>query len=1212
MNESFTHKKRNEKDMEYSFRRKSSSRYSRSSPEKYERKKPHINDIKRVREELKKRDCHLTEQPVDSSVKTEKCYNMPSVSTLKQSNEDPDRSNTANIGSCSADKSSRCSDKRRNDDSRMVFDWHRYKATLCNIFFRDKDVIQRGKPDYYDFWTFLDKYEAYQRKDGSRKSSHNTVLKNMESKLGLPINYDKRYRINFSLMTGDMEELLSRVPMDVEEDHLPREKVAEFRYILLLYLDFRQKQSFLKLKKLRHAQNSLPMAYYKEATVSAIRQNQVVLVAGDTGCGKSTQVPRYLLEAEYENIACTQPRRLACISLCKRVAYETLNEYGSNIGFQIRFEKSKTQNTKVLFVTEGLLLRQVATDPLLSMYNVIIVDEVHERHLHGDFLLGIIKCLIQQRADLKVILMSATINIDLFRDYFWGAPVIQVPGRLYPIKVQYRPVSIVEQANRSQRINPAPYIRILQMIDEKYPNDERGDLLIFLSGMAEITTVVEAAQLYSQQTRQWIVLPLHSTLSIAEQDKVFDIAPDGTRKCIVSTNIAETSITIDGIRFVVDSGKVKEMNYDASCKLQKLQEFWISKASAEQRKGRAGRTGPGICFRLYAESDYSSMEDYSTPEIHRVPLDSQILQMISLGIPNVRKFPFIEPPSSETIEESIRSLKDHAAITDSETLTSTGRMLSNLPVDISIGKILIMGSIFDKIGPVLSLSAVLSVQSPFTNRSYRDADAVSARKSLESDHGDPFTLLMIYNEWLDIKANHRANSKHWCKRHGLEEQRFYETTKLRKQFEGLLKDSRLLETNNEKNLESMSGAERSQRHGELKQLREMKRKFHYAPKKRKILKLEDTDDKVESEDEVDIKDIEFKIQHDKNQVKELSRTGRDFTYRDLLILKIILCSGLYPQFAIADEHNSYKPGSDQLFHTKVKPFVILHPMGIFANQPEVLQLNDSDIIDHPTFKSRQTISSKHQLVVYVSLLETTKPYLVNTMRCPAIQSLLLFSQSVDTNCDFSRLVFDAWLEVRFPEAECSQDLATQAITIRKLWDDILQIKLQKKECNSEQLLVKKLIAFLQEEVYYTIRRLLAADVKELYVGPHWTSRDCSGVPQSPEITPHPTKGGFRITDYLTYDCLRDEENSAKKCLQVQWSCPFCEQSVTVGVIDRIQHLAGCREALEMKDRKRCEDDSSCNHAPHQQNYFCDECQKTLYLSSTGILKHVRAHQHETD
>ncbi|KAK3098811.1 hypothetical protein FSP39_023323, partial [Pinctada imbricata] len=545
-----------------------------------------------------------------------------------------------------------------------------------------------------------------------------------DNTLGLPAHYDKRYKINVAFRIKNVDVFLKKgrlVDYDVEEE-LTIERVKQFKYILLHYLDFLQKQKFNKLKKLRTDQENLPIFQFKQKIIDMIGENQVVVIAGDTGCGKSTQVPQYLMEAGFTCIACTQPRRIACISLAKRVGYETLNEYGLDVAYQVRFEKTKTRFTRILFLTEGLLLRQMSNDPQLSRYNIIVIDEVHERHIHTDFLLGLLKCLTKQREDLKIVLMSATINQHLFSQYFDDAPVIQVPGRLYPIEMQYCPIKL-EELN-AERLDPSPYLRVMQTIDHKYPETERGDLLIFLSGLSEILTVVEAAKAYAQNTKRWIILPLHGTLSIEEQDKVFDIAPEGVRKCIVSTNIAETSVTIDGVRFIVDSGKMKEKSYDPRFKMEKLQEFWISRASAEQRKGRAGRTGPGVCYRLYEESDFQAFQEYSTPEIQRVPLDSLVLQMIALGLPDARKFPFLEEPEKNSIENSIIFLKEQSALKEDETLTPIGQMLSRLPVDVSIGKMLIMGSIFHMIDPVLSIAAAMSVQSPFTSKALSDRDAM--------------------------------------------------------------------------------------------------------------------------------------------------------------------------------------------------------------------------------------------------------------------------------------------------------------------------------------------------------------------------------------------------------------------------------------------------------------------------------------------------------
>ena len=462
--------------------------------------------------------------------------------------------------------------KRINHD----YSFERFRSKLNKIFFRDEDFIQVGTDEYKDFWKFLTKYQQFEKQRSKKVTS----------------SYNKCLAQSFKLRPTDPRDLLCRIAVqdrDYEEEILTEEKLSEFQTILATYIDFLQKDKFSKLKKLRKNQANLPIAEYRQEILDSVEKNQVTIIAGDTGCGKSTQVPQYLLQGNYAKIACTQPRRIACIALAKRVGYETLNEYGTEIGYQVRFEKKKSAATRVLFLTEGLLLRQVSTDPSLNMYDVLVLDEVHERHLHTDFLLGVIKCLVHQRSNLKVILMSATINIKLFQDYFHGeAPVIQVPGRLHPIQLKYMPIPSIEQ---SDKLNPAPYVRILQLIDKKYPTNERGDILIFLSGLKEITTVADACKEYAEKNNNWIILPLHSSLSLADQDKVFDYAQEGVRKCIISTNIAETSITIDGVRFVVDSGKVKEMQYDPVCKMQRLKEFWISRASAEQRKGRSGRTG---------------------------------------------------------------------------------------------------------------------------------------------------------------------------------------------------------------------------------------------------------------------------------------------------------------------------------------------------------------------------------------------------------------------------------------------------------------------------------------------------------------------------------------------------------------------------------------------------------------------------------------------
>lgn len=481
-----------------------------------------------------------------------------------------------------------------------------YRSELSKILTgympRDKLV-----DDVADFWLFLQKYEATLRNSGQSILPEPIDYMSHETEFNA---YNRAFNVNLRL-TIPFDDLYGRISTYIQSTKLSKRKVKQFLQIVVNYLDFRQKERYTKLRKLRQTQAELPVAKYKEAIIAAVAQEQVVLVAGDTGCGKSTQIPQYLRHAGYEAICCTQPRRIACISLSKRVAHEMLCEYGSEVGYQIRFERSKNKHTKIIFMTEGLLLRQLSTEAALTQFDVIVLDEVHERHLHGDFLLGITKCLIKARPELKLVLMSATINVKLFADYFneEKVHVIEVPGRLFPIKMHYRPMidDSGGRQSKAERLSPEPYIQIMQMIDSKYPSEfrlnsnqtlkyfskfykiypipgnEKGDLLIFMSGLTEITTIVEAATEYAEKQKNWIILSLHSSLSIADQDKVFDYAPDGIRKCIVSTNIAETSVTIDGVRFVVDSGKMKEMSYDPQTKMQRLKEFWISKASAKQR-----------------------------------------------------------------------------------------------------------------------------------------------------------------------------------------------------------------------------------------------------------------------------------------------------------------------------------------------------------------------------------------------------------------------------------------------------------------------------------------------------------------------------------------------------------------------------------------------------------------------------------------------------
>ncbi|TKS80720.1 putative ATP-dependent RNA helicase DHX34 [Collichthys lucidus] len=1140
-----------------------------------------------------------------------------------------------------------------DSDRSRSWDWDspQCRAQLDEVFFRRHDYIQAGSQEHRDFWSFFDRFQRFKtRRDmcgtgGGRTETRDDQRKAVKVDLDLPKEYDARYRINVSVCSRDVEERMGTHRSRQGGSGPGRQEVSDCRLALLHFLDFTQRQSFGKLAKLRREQKNLPIFQYRDRIVELVRVHPVVVVAGDTGCGKSTQVPQYLLQAGFNNIACTQPRRIACISLAKRVSFESLNQFGSKVGHQIRFETTRTTATKLLFLTEGLLLRQIQQDRTLAQYQVVIVDEVHERHLHCDFLLGVLRCLVADRPDLRLILMSATINIKLFSDYFSSAPVLQVPGRLFPIQVIYQPIPPEEQPSRSEKLDPRPYLRILQGIDQRYPPEERGDLLLFLSGVAEISTIQEACQIYATHTSRWIVLPLHSTLSLAQQDKVFDIAPPGVRKCIISTNIAETSVTIDGVRFVVDSGKVKEMSFDPKAKMQRLQEFWISRASSEQRKGRAGRTGPGVCYRLYAESDYDAFAPYPVPEIHRVALDSLILQMKSMCLGDPLSFVFIDPPPAASIQTAVTYLKEQGALDTRGELTSIGSLLAQLPVDVVIGKMLVLGSLFNLVEPVLTVAAALSVQSPFLRSAQHNPDCATARQPLHSNQGDPFTLLNTFNAWVEMKGERGSGSRKWCRRRGLEEQRLYEMVNLRRQFKELLRSHGLLESEHSASSSDDRG-KRRERLTERRKLHQLKRDHEQQEStKRKVLRLEEGQegefssgsdaegaskgkkDKKGSGQDMDIQEVKFKLRHNVSELQEAVSVSQDLSSRQQALLKLVICRGLYPQLALPDEHNSTRKDSEQVFHTKNKQGVVIHPTSVFASDPEVLQVPESDVRE--TGPDRRD-SSRHQLLAFVTLLETNRPYLSNCVRVPALQALLLVANTVDSNADCTRLVVDGWLELELREPEEALKVLSSVLTLRAEWERLLLTQLEHSTMGGpegqgvprkvmEKLSESLVRCLLYTEVSYSLRRLAAFQAQNLYIGPQPESElyqtkppDLNPLFPGAEAKSDPIKGGLRVSSFFTYNCLADSRDLYSDCLRTFWTCPNCDLYMPLTPLERMQHEASCRPAEEQQQQ---EEESkgvkagSSSSSSLSRVYHCDVCNEDLTLTSTEILKHKRQHMY---
>ncbi|KAJ3399434.1 DEAH (Asp-Glu-Ala-His) box polypeptide 34, partial [Chytriomyces hyalinus] len=907
---------------------------------------------------------------------------------------------------------------------------------------------------------------------------------------------------------------------------------------LALFAQFQAKKQQAAEAKIEKDRNSLPVKAFEQSIVDTVRNNRVCLIAADTGAGKSTQVPQYLLAAGFDKIACTQPRRIACYSLAKRVSYESLNVYGSKIAYQVRFEGTKTAQTRILFLTEGLLLRQFASDPMLSAYNVIIVDEVHERHISGDFLLGVLKRIVSLRPDLHVVLMSATINATLFSKYF-NAPIIEIPGRMFPVKIEYLPIEPEEDRNlvdprlvsdraksgivssiqaKPGKIRTEPYLKILERIDQIVPAHERGDLLVFLSGMNEITMLADELRSYASFTRRWIILKLHSSLSVQEQEKVFDVAPPGVRKCILSTNIAETSVTIDGVRFIIDSGRVKEMSFDSTSRLSRLSEFWISQSSAKQRAGRAGRTGPGECYRFYTANEFAQLNAFPVPEILRTPLEPLLLQTMAYGLGDPREFDFIERPEGKALESAMDGLKRLGAVEGSnsmksrastgndnqtcgERLTALGRVLAILPMDVVLGKMLVLGSISDVVDATIVMAAALTVPNPFVKLSESRLDISENQRTLESKYGDPFTLTNLFSDWLKVKAGGRESSKNWCKRFGVEEQRLYEMVKLKTQFEQVLAQYLGREQEQSESEDSDDGVDRppssrkrKRNHRkreavpeeEMDEEAKLKRKMYWkdpeyikrkeqrllleqqkraqSSTKRKFLRFEDGDegdDQTEDESkgaetlqDLSVHHLEFSLKHDASALLSKSDTA-GLSKRDVNLIRLVCCSGMYPHLAIADDANRFRPDSEQVYHTKSKRFVKMLPTSIFATQPELLHPKEvprpiptketSDNTEQPEKETLDTIRPKQQLtelICYLELLETNKPYLTNVFRVPAAPVCLLFAQRLDVNHDLTHVIVDSWLHLHFYNPQKSARILVLGNWLRVAWDHVVARRLK--------------------------------------------------------------------------------------------------------------------------------------------------------------------------
>ncbi|XP_043700899.1 DExH-box ATP-dependent RNA helicase DExH3 [Telopea speciosissima] len=612
-------------------------------------------------------------------------------------------------------------------------------------------------------------------------------------------------------------------------------------------------------KKMLDFRKSLPSYKEKERLLSAIARNQVVVISGETGCGKTTQLPQYILESEIESgrgafcsIICTQPRRISAMAVSERVSTERGEPLGESVGYKVRLEGMKGKNTHLLFCTSGILLRRLLSDRNLNGITHVFVDEIHERGMNEDFLLIVLKDLLPRRRDLRLILMSATLNAELFSKFFGGAPTIHIPGFTYPVRAHFledvleitgykmtsfnqiddygqdklwktqrqllprkrknQITALVEDAlNKSSFENYSSRVRdslsswspdcigfnLIEAVLCHICRKERpGAVLVFMTGWEDISCLrdqLKAHPLLGDPNRI-LLLTCHGSMATSEQKLIFEKSPPNIRKIVLATNMAEASITINDVVFVVDCGKAKETTYDALNNTPCLLPSWISKASARQRRGRAGRVQPGECYHLYPRCVYEAFSEYQLPELLRTPLNSLCLQIKCLQLGTVGDFlsAALQPPESLAVQNAVDFLKMIGALDEKENLTNLGEFLAMLPVDPKLGKMLIMGAIFRCFDPILTIVAGLSVRDPFLlPQDKKDLAGTAKSRFSAKDYSDHMALVRAYEGWKD--AEREGSAYEYCWRNFLSAQTLKAIHSLRKQFNFILKEAGLLD-----------------------------------------------------------------------------------------------------------------------------------------------------------------------------------------------------------------------------------------------------------------------------------------------------------------------------------------------------------------------------------------------------------------------------------
>ncbi|OAA56838.1 ATP-dependent RNA helicase DHX8 [Cordyceps fumosorosea ARSEF 2679] len=624
-------------------------------------------------------------------------------------------------------------------EERLKIDDHRDGYVMPEDYLTEKGKLDRKKKEEALYKRYVEKDEYGQEKF---VTEHEEWEREQTLKAKAQISRPELENTEYDYVMDDTQyikwSLDSR--MAGERDSM----TAEQRF-LEQQLDAAEKKALT----IQETRKSLPIYQYRDEFLAALEQYQILVIVGETGSGKTTQLPQYLHEAGYTKngfkVGCTQPRRVAAMSVATRVAEEVGVKVGNEVGYSVRFEDCTSDKTILKYMTDGMLLREFMTEPDLAGYSALMIDEAHERTVHTDILLALLKDLSRERRDLKLLISSATMNAEKFASYFDDCPIFNIPGRRYPVDIYYTPAP---EANYLA----AAITTVFQI----HTTQDKGDILIFLTGQDEIEAaeqeIAETAKKLGSRIKELVICPIYANLPSELQTKIFEPTPAGARKVVLATNIAETSLTIDGIVYVIDPGYVKENIYNPATGMSNLIVVPCSRASANQRSGRAGRVGPGKCFRLYTKFAYmNEMDESTTPEIQRTNLNSVVLQLKSLGINELLDFEFMDPPPTEALIGALNQLFALQGLNHKGELTKLGRQMAEFPTDPMLAKAVIAA---DKEGCVEEVLSIVSMLGEASALFFRPKDkkihADSARNRFTvKDGGDHVTLLNVWNQWVD-------------------------------------------------------------------------------------------------------------------------------------------------------------------------------------------------------------------------------------------------------------------------------------------------------------------------------------------------------------------------------------------------------------------------------------------------------------------------------